>query len=94
MAPKRRADRDEEGLRIGLQRTRLLWVQTDASSAIELNNLIWQCAHQGGSISPLIILTTCDASANSEVTIAKVTLTKLSLGRRLIPLSQGAPYDV
>ena len=32
------------------------------------------CAHQGGSISPLMIFTTYDASANSVVTIAKVTL--------------------
>jgi hypothetical protein len=31
-------------------------------------------AHQGGSISPLMIFTTCDASANSEAAIAKVTL--------------------
>lgn len=44
-------------------------------------HLIWQRAHQGGSISPLIIFTICDASANSVATIAKVTLTKLSLGR-------------
>ena len=32
------------------------------------------CAHQGGSISPLMIFTTCDASANSVAAIAKVTL--------------------
>jgi hypothetical protein len=37
------------------------------------------CAHQGGSISPLMIFTTCDASANSVAAIAKVTLTRLSL---------------
>src|ERR1700730_16719028 len=36
------------------------------------------CAHQGGSISPLMIFTTCDASVAA---IAKVTLTRLSLGR-------------
>jgi hypothetical protein len=39
------------------------------------------CVHQGGSISPLMIFTTCDASANSVAAIAKVTLTRLSLGR-------------
>ena len=44
-------------------------------------HLIWQRAHRGGSISPLMIFTTCDASTNSVATIAKVTLTKLSLGR-------------
>src|SRR5437588_3688782 len=38
------------------------------------------CAHKGGSISPLMIFTTCDASANSVAAIAKVTLTRLSLG--------------
>jgi hypothetical protein len=38
-------------------------------------------AHQGGSISPLMIFTICDASANSVSVIAKVTLTRLSLGR-------------
>jgi len=42
---------------------------------------IRHCAHQGGSISPLMIFTTCDASANSVAAIAKVTLTRLSLGR-------------
>jgi hypothetical protein len=35
----------------------------------------------GGSISPLIIFITYDASANSVATIAKVTSTKFSLGR-------------
>jgi hypothetical protein len=40
-------------------------------------------AHQGGSISPLIIFTTCDASANSVAAIAKVTLIRLSLGRAI-----------
>jgi hypothetical protein len=41
------------------------------------------CRHavQRGSISPLMIFTTCDASANSVAAIAKVTLTRLSLGR-------------
>src|SRR6202045_3840953 len=39
------------------------------------------CAHQGGSISPLMIFTNCDASANSVAAIAKVTLTRLSLLR-------------
>ena len=39
---------------------------------------IRHCAHQGGSISPLMIFTTCDASANSVAAIAKVTLTRLS----------------
>jgi len=41
------------------------------------------CAHQGGSISPLIIFTTCDASANSVAVIVKVTLIRLSLGRAI-----------
>src|SRR6267142_1183953 len=36
------------------------------------------CAHQGGSISPLMIFTTCDVSANSVAAIAKVTLTRLA----------------
>ena len=40
-----------------------------------------QRAHQGGSISPLMIFTTCDAFANSVAAIAKVTVTRLSLGR-------------
>ena len=38
---------------------------------------------QAGSISPLMIFTICDASANSVSTIAKVTLTKSSLGRSI-----------
>jgi len=42
-------------------------------------HLVTQRAHQGGSISPLMIFTTCDASANSVAAIAKVTLTRLSL---------------
>ena len=52
-----------------------------ATSLPDSDISIRHCAHQGGSISPLIIFTTCDASANSVATIAKVTLTKLSLGR-------------
>ena len=41
------------------------------------------CAHQGGSIPPLIIFTTWDASANSVAVIAKVKLIRLSLGRAI-----------
>ena len=40
--------------------------RTTGSSAHDpIRHLIRQCAHQGGSISPLMIFTTCDASANS-----------------------------
>jgi hypothetical protein len=41
-------------------------------------DMIWQRAHQGRLDLAILIFTTCDASANSVATIAKVTLTKLS----------------
>ena len=54
---------------------------TGSSARDSIGHLNRQRAHQGGSISPLMVFTTCDASANSEAAIAKVTLTRLSLGR-------------